>query len=88
MCSWMITLHPARVGRHSARSICMTRLPKTYGVISINGALVSLREDHFKVPVAAGYECRAALRCRNREAAVELGDVMLGKKLVGSFQAF
>ena len=62
------------------------QVAKTYGVISIDGALVSLREDHFEVPVAAGYECRAALRRRNREAAVELGDVMLGKKLVGRFQ--
>ncbi len=64
------------------------QVAKTYGVISINGALVSLREDHFKVPVAAGYEWRVP-RCAagNREAAViELGDVMLGKKLVGSFQ--
>src|SRR5580692_8596029 len=62
------------------------QVAKTYGVIPINGALVSLREDHFEVPVPAGYECRAALRCRNREVAVELGDVMLGKKLVGPFQ--
>src|ERR1017187_2395613 len=59
---------------------------KAYGVVRINGALESLRKDHFQIPVPAGYKRRASLRCRNREAAVELGDVVLGKKLVGPFQ--
>ncbi len=27
---------------------------KAYGVVPINGALVTLREDHFQVPVPAG----------------------------------
>src|SRR3569833_3982406 len=44
---------------------------KTHRVISIHGALVSLREDHFEVPVPAGYERGAALRCPNGETPVE-----------------
>ena len=39
---------------------------KAYGVVLINGALVSLREDQLQVPVPTGYECRSALRCRIR----------------------
>ena len=50
---------------------------KAHRVIPINGALKPLREDHFQVPVPAGYERRASLRWRNRKAAVELGDVVL-----------
>ena len=50
---------------------------KAHRVIPINGALKPLREDHFQVAVPAGYERRASLRCRNRKAAVELGDVVL-----------
>ena len=50
---------------------------KAHRVIPINGALKPLREDHFQVPVPAGHERRASLRCRNRKAAVELGDVVL-----------
>src|ERR1035437_2196013 len=60
---------------------------KAYGVVPINCALESLREDHFQIPVPAGYERRSALRCRHREAAVELGDVVLVEKLVGPFQS-
>ena len=56
------------------------QVAKAYGVISIHGALVSLREDHLEVPVPAGYECRAPLRCRNRETLVELGDVVVVEK--------
>ena len=59
---------------------------KTHGVISINGALISLREDHLQIPVPAGYKRRAALCCRNREATVELGDVVLPEKRVGPVQ--
>ena len=50
---------------------------KAHRVIPINGALKPLREDHFQVPVPAGHERRASLRCRNRKAAVELGHVVL-----------
>jgi hypothetical protein len=50
---------------------------KAHCVIPINGALVALREDHLQVPVPAGYKRRSVLCCRNREAAVELGDVVL-----------
>src|ERR1035437_536980 len=60
---------------------------KAHGVVLVDGALESLREDHFQVPVPAGYERRSALRCRHREAAVELGDVVLVEKLVGPFQS-
>ena len=60
---------------------------KAYGVVPINCALESLREDHFQIPVPAGYERRSALRCRHREAAVELGDVVLVEKLVAPFQS-
>ena len=60
---------------------------KAYGVVSINCALESLREDHFQVPVPAGYERRSALRCRNGKAAVEVSDVVLVEKLVGPFQS-
>src|SRR5258708_7820686 len=59
---------------------------KAYGVVPIDGALVALREDHLQIPVPAGYKCRSSLRCRNREAAVEFGDVVLGKKRIGPFQ--
>src|ERR1039458_4288008 len=54
---------------------------KAYGVVPINGALESLRKDHFQIPVPAGYKRRSALCCGNRKTAVELGDVVLGKKL-------
>jgi len=60
---------------------------KAYRVVLVDGALESLREDHFQIPVPAGYERRSALRCRHREAAVELGDVVLVEKLVGPFQS-
>jgi hypothetical protein len=59
---------------------------KAYGVVLVNGALVVLREDHFQVPVPAGNKRRTSLRCRNREEAVELGDVVIVEKLVGPFQ--
>src|SRR5450631_4279503 len=60
---------------------------KVHGVVSINGALESLCEYHLQVPVPAGYERRTQLRCRHREAPVELGDVVLVEKLVGPFQS-
>jgi len=60
---------------------------KAYGVVLVDGALESLREDHLQIPVPAGYERRSALHCRHREAAVELGDVVLVEKLVGPFQS-
>ena len=56
------------------------------GVIPINSALISLSEDHFEVPVSAGYEGGAALCCRNRKTPIELGNVMVVEKLIGSFQ--
>jgi hypothetical protein len=58
---------------------------KAYGVVLVNCALESLRKDHFQVPVPAGYERRSSLRCRDREAVVELGDVVVIKKPVGPF---
>src|ERR1019366_9360904 len=60
---------------------------KAYGVVSINCALESLREDHFQVPVPAGYKRGTTLRCRNGKAPVELGDAVLVEKLVGPFQS-
>src|ERR1700689_4984861 len=60
---------------------------KAHRVIPINGALESLREDHFQVPVPTGYKRRSSLSCRNREATVELGDVVLIEKVVGRFQS-
>jgi hypothetical protein len=60
---------------------------KARGVVLIDGALESLREDHFQIPVPAGYESRSALRCWNRNAAIELGNVVLVEKLVGRFQS-
>ena len=62
------------------------QIAKTYGVISIDGALVSLREDHFEVPVAAGDEGSASLLRRDRKPAVELGDVVIVEKPVGLIQ--
>ena len=59
---------------------------KAHGVIPINCALESLRKDHFQIPVPAGYKCRSALRCGDHKTAVELGDVVLIEKVVGSFQ--
>ena len=50
---------------------------KAHRVIPINGALESLRKDHLQIPVPAGYKCRSSLRCRDCEAPVELGDVVL-----------
>ena len=60
---------------------------KAYGVVLVDGALESLRKDHFQIPVPAGYKRRSALCCRNREAAVELGDVVLPEKPVGLFHS-
>src|SRR6202522_1714030 len=62
------------------------QIVKAHGIIPINGALVSLREDHLQVPVPARYKCRASLCCRNGKAAVELGDVVLTEKRVGRVQ--
>src|ERR1019366_8162969 len=59
---------------------------KAYGVVPINGALESLRKDHFQIPVPAGYKRRSALCCGNRKTAVELGDVVLIEKVVGPLQ--
>ncbi len=61
---------------------------KAYGVVLVNRALVSLREDKLQVPVPAGYKRRTPLRCRNGKAAVELGDVVLTEKLVGPVRRF
>jgi hypothetical protein len=58
-----------------------------HGVVPTDGTFVALREHHFQVPVPAGYERRSALRCRNGEAPVELGDVMLIEKLGGPSRA-
>ena len=58
---------------------------EAHGIIPIDGALVSLRKDHFQIPVPAGYKCRASLRCRNGKAAVEFSDVVLIEKLIGRF---
>jgi hypothetical protein len=59
---------------------------KAHGVVPVDGALESLREDQLQVPVPAGYERRTSLRRRYRKTAVELGDVVIVKKLVGRFQ--
>ena len=59
---------------------------KAHGVVSINCALESLREDHFQIPVPAGYKRGTALRCRNGKSPVELGDVVVVEKLVGPVQ--
>jgi hypothetical protein len=40
---------------------------KAHGVVLVDGALESLREDHFQIPVPVGYERRSALRSRHRE---------------------
>src|SRR5271167_175956 len=82
----MITLHPAKVGRHSARSICNDQVVKAHGVIPINCALESLRKDHFQIPVSAGYERGTSLRCRNRKTLIELSDVVIVEEAVGRFQ--
>jgi hypothetical protein len=71
----MITLHPARVGAPLGTLELHDQIVKAHGIIPINGALVSLREDHLQVPVPAGYKCRASLCCRNGKATVELGNV-------------
>jgi len=62
------------------------QIVKAHGIIPINGALVSLREDHLQVPIPARYKCRAWLCCRNGKATVELGDVVLTEKRVGRVQ--
>src|ERR1035441_7327533 len=62
------------------------QIVKAHGVVVVDCALVSLREDQLQVPVPAGYERGTSLRCRNGKAAVELGDVVVIKKPVGSFQ--
>ena len=59
---------------------------KVHGVIPIDSAFVSLREDHLQVPVPAGEERRSALGCGYRKAAVELGHVVVVEKLVGPVQ--
>src|ERR1039458_5603014 len=59
---------------------------KAHGVVLVDCALESLRKDHLQIPVPAGYKRRSALCCRNLEPAIELDDVMLGKKCVGRFQ--
>ncbi len=56
---------------------------KAHRVIPIDGALESLRKDHFQIPVPAGYKRRAALRGRNRKSAVELSDVVIVEKVIG-----
>ncbi|MGA7243731.1 MAG: hypothetical protein WBX19_11130 [Terracidiphilus sp.] len=58
---------------------------KACGVVPIDGALESLLEHHFQIPVPAEYKFRFSLRCRGCEAPVELGDVVLIWKLVGPF---
>ena len=60
---------------------------KAHRVIPINGALESLRKDHFQIPVPAGHKRCTPLRCRNRKTAVELRDVVLTEKLVGRLQS-
>jgi hypothetical protein len=62
------------------------QIVKAHGIIPINGALVSLREDHLQIPVPARYKCRPSLCCRNLKLTVEFGDVGLVKKRVGPFQ--
>ena len=57
------------------------QVAKAHGVISIEGALVTLCEDYLEVPVAAGYECRAPLCRRNGKPPVELCDVVLVEEL-------
>jgi hypothetical protein len=60
--------------------------PRLRGVVLVNRALVSLREDLLQVPVSAGYKRRTSLCSRNGEAAVKLGNVVIVEKLVGPFQ--
>jgi hypothetical protein len=48
--------------------------------------LESLLKDHFQIPVPAGHKRRGLSRGRNREAKVELSNVMLLEKVVGRFQ--
>ena len=62
------------------------QVAKAHGVIPIDGALESLRKDHFQIPVPAGYKRRTPLRWRNRKAAVELGDEVLIEKGIGPVQ--
>ena len=53
---------------------------KTYGVIPVNCALESLRENQVQVPAWARQKRRTPLRCRNSKAAVEFGDVLIVEK--------
>jgi hypothetical protein len=53
------------------------KVVKAHGVGPIHCALESLLKDHFQIPVPTGYKRRSALCRRDREAAVELGDVVL-----------
>ena len=59
---------------------------KADGVIPVDGSFETLREDQVEVFARATQECGATLRSRNLEPAIELDDVMLGKKCVGRFQ--
>jgi hypothetical protein len=80
-------LAPSQCGAPLGTLDLHDQVVKAYGVVLVNGALVSLREDHLQIPVPAGYKCRTPLRCRNGEAAVELGDVVIVEKVVGRFQS-
>ena len=81
-----MTLHPARGGPPLGTLDLHDQVVKAYGVVLVNCALVSLREDHLQIPAPAGYKRRTPLRCRNGKAAVEFGDVVLTEKLVGPVQ--
>ena len=62
------------------------KVVKVYGVVSVNCALESLREDHLQVPVPAGYKRRTPLCCLNCKSAVELSNIVIVEKPVGRLQ--
>src|ERR1039458_465246 len=79
-CWFTIILQPAMVPRQRVGSICRMRLLKLM-VLSLSTVRSKRCEK-----IRARQECGATLRSRNLEPAIELDDVMLGKKCVGRFQ--
>jgi len=60
---------------------------KSHRVIAVDSTFESLREDQIQVPVPAGQKRRTPLRCRNRKAAIEFGDVVIVEKMVSLLQS-
>src|SRR5580698_3880611 len=83
-CSWIVTVLPANVFRNRVLSICQDRSRMATVFILLHHTLRLRREDPIQVASCRPSKGRASLRGRHTEPSVELLDVPLPQKGIGT----